>query len=147
MPGAPDPSTGWPGTKNGSPHRVWLTGPAYAIAKELCEGPDGFVFAAPGGNAISDLDAAMRAISKACGFAPPVRPHDLRRTHGTMVTRLGFGRDALNRIQNHKEGGIASVYDRHNYADEMRRIQERVTTEVLGSRASTVIPVAFAAQK
>ena len=33
-------------------------------------------------------------------------PHDLRRTHGTMITGLGFGRDAMNRIQNHKEGGI-----------------------------------------
>ena len=144
MPGAPEPSTGWPGTKNGAPHRVWLTAPAYAIVKDLCDGPDGFVFAAPGGNAIGDLDAAMRAISKTCGFAPPVRPHDLRRTHGTMVTRLGFGRDAMNRIQNHKEGGIASVYDRHNYADEMRRIQDRVTTEVLdgGDRNVVVLEVA-----
>ena len=25
---------------------------------------------------------------------------------------------ALNRIQNHREGGIASVYDRHGYAAE-----------------------------
>ena len=39
-------------------------------------------------------------------------PHDLRRTHGTTITALGFGRDAMNRIQNHKEGGIADVYDR-----------------------------------
>jgi hypothetical protein len=23
-----------------------------------------------------------------------------------------------NRIQNHREGGIADVYDQHNYADE-----------------------------
>ena len=23
----------------------------------------------------------------------------------------------MNRIQNHKEGGIASVYDRHQYAE------------------------------
>jgi hypothetical protein len=27
--------------------------------------------------------------------------------------RLGFGRDAMNRVQNHREGGIADVYDRH----------------------------------
>ena len=38
-------------------------------------------------------------------------PHDLRRTHGTTIAALGFGRDAMNRVQNHKEGGIASVYD------------------------------------
>ena len=40
-------------------------------------------------------------------------PHDLRRTHGSTITALGFGRDAMNRVQNHKEGGIGSVYDRH----------------------------------
>ena len=28
----------------------------------------------------------------------------------------------MNRIQNHREGGIASVYDRHGYADENKRI-------------------------
>jgi integrase len=141
MPGAPDPETGWPGTKNGASHRVWLTGPALAIVEELCDEDEGFVFASNKGKAITGLDGAMRAISKDCGFFPPVRPHDLRRTHGTTVTRLGFGRDAMNRIQNHKEGGIASVYDRHNYADEMKRVQQAVTEQILGSRHSNVIPL------
>jgi integrase len=58
-------------------------------------------------------------------------PHDLRRTHGTTITSLGFGRDAMNRIQNHKEGGIGSVYDRHGYADENKRIMERVAARIL----------------
>ena len=53
-------------------------------------------------------------------------PHDLRRTHGTTIARLGFGRDAMNRIQNHREGGIASVYDRHQYAEENKKIMETV---------------------
>lgn len=30
----------------------------------------------------------------------------------------------MNRIQNHKEGGIASVYDRHQYRAENKRIME-----------------------
>jgi integrase len=55
-------------------------------------------------------------------------PHDLRRTHGTTVTGLGFGRDAMNRIQNHREGGIASVYDRHQYAEENKKVMEAVAT-------------------
>ena len=29
-------------------------------------------------------------------------------THGSTITALGFGRDAMNRVQNHKEGGIGS---------------------------------------
>ena len=36
----------------------------------------------------------------------------------------------MNRIQNHKEGGIGSVYDRHQYADENRRIMEAVAGRI-----------------
>ena len=38
----------------------------------------------------------------------PRPPHDLRRTFSTTVAGLGFGRDALNRVTNHKEGGVAA---------------------------------------
>ena len=55
----------------------------------------------------------------------------LRRTNGTTITALGFGRDAMNRIQNHKEGGIASVYDRHEYADENKRVMEAVAAHIM----------------
>ena len=37
----------------------------------------------------------------------------------------------MNRVQNHKEGGIGSVYDRHGYADENKRIMERVAARIL----------------
>ncbi len=75
------------------------------------------------------LTAAMASI---CAKLQVERatPHDLRRTHGTTITALGFGRDAMNRIQNHREGGIASVYDRHSYADENKRIMESVTNKI-----------------
>jgi integrase len=58
-------------------------------------------------------------------------PHDLRRTHGTTITSLGFGREAMNRVQNHKEGGIADVYDRHEYADENKQVMEAVAARIL----------------
>ena len=58
-------------------------------------------------------------------------PHDLRRTHGTTIAALGFGRDAMNRVQNHKEGGIGSIYDRHSYADENKRIMEAVAQHLV----------------
>jgi hypothetical protein len=48
-----------------------------------------------------------------------------------MITSLGFTRDQMNRIQNHKDGGIASVYDRHSYAHEARVIQEAVGSRFL----------------
>jgi integrase len=81
-----------------------------------------------------------------------VVPHDLRRTHGTMITRLGFGREAMNRIQNHREGGIADVYDVHSYADENKRVMETVAAQVMAlvtgkPLASNVLTAKFAKQK
>jgi len=73
-------------------------------------------------------------------------PHDLRRTNGTTITALGFGRDAMNRIQNHREGGIASVYDRHQYADENKKIMEAVATRIvtlIDGSANNVVQAKF----
>jgi integrase len=72
----------------------------------------------------------MRDICKALGVEK-LTPHDLRRTHGSTITALGFGRDAMNRIQNHREGGIADVYDQHRYADENKRIMEAVANKIM----------------
>jgi integrase len=72
----------------------------------------------------------MRAICVKLG-AERATPHDLRRTFSTTVTSLGFGRDALNRVTNHREGGIATVYDRHGYADENKRIMEAVAARMI----------------
>jgi hypothetical protein len=36
----------------------------------------------------------------------------------------------MNRIQNHKEGGIASVYDRHRYSTENQKIMEAVAADI-----------------
>ncbi len=127
MPGKPDPKTEWPGTKNGQTHRVWLPAAARAIIAEVSDGEaTGFVF----GCGRQAMGAAMRAICQRLGAARAT-PHDLRRTHGTTITALGFGREAMNRIQNHREGGIADVYDQHEYADENKRVMEAVATRLL----------------
>ncbi len=131
LPGDPDDS--WPGTKNGQTHRVWLAKPAREILSDLSDGQgEGLVCPGSRNRAISGLDEAMRIICNSLGVNEKVTPHDLRRTHGTTVTSLGFTRDQMNRLQNHKEGGIGSVYDRHSYADENRRIQEAVATRIMG---------------
>ena len=69
----------------------------------------------------------------------------------STVTALGFGRDAMNRIQNHKEGGIASVYDRHHYAEENQRIMEAVAARIMAlvedrpdSNVVAIKPLAYA---
>jgi integrase len=128
MPGAPVPTLGWPGTKNGANHRVWLPQLVQVILAEL-DG-NGPIFAGARGGPIGGLDDAMRAICTKLGVERAT-PHDLRRTHGSTITALGFGRDAMNRVQNHKEGGIASVYDRHGYAEENKRMMEAVAARIM----------------
>jgi integrase len=131
MPGEPVPALGWPGTKNGASHRVWLPQVVQALLAELDdETAAGFAFAGSRGRPIDGLDAAMRAICAKLGVERAT-PHDLRRTHGSTITALAFGRDAMNRIQNHKEGGIASVYDRHGYGEETKRIMEAVASKIM----------------
>jgi integrase len=131
MPGEPVPAIGWPGTKNGETHRVWLPKAVQDIIAELSDGATpGFVFAATRGGPVDRLDAAMREACKKLG-GERARPHDLRRTHGSTITGLRFGREAMNRVQNHKEGGIADVYDRHEYADENKHVMEAVAARIL----------------
>ena len=146
MPGEPVPALGWPGTKNSQTHRIWLPAPAQALLAELDDkAAEGFVFAGPGGRPVDGLDAAMRAICAKLGVERAT-PHDLRRTHGSTITALGFGRDAMNRIQNHREGGIASVYDRHGYAEETKRVMDAVASKIIAlaegrSAGAKVVPL------
>ena len=132
MPGEPVPSIGWPGTKNAQGHRVWIPAPAQSLLSELAHeaAPTGFVFAGTRGGPLIGLDAAMRTACRALGVERAT-PHDLRRTFSTTVTGLGFGRDALNRVTNHREGGIASVYDRHGYAEENKRVMEATAAKIM----------------
>jgi integrase len=141
MPGKPIAALDWPGTKNAETHRVWLPPPAIAIIKEMDS--EGLVFMAPRGGAIAGLANIMRSICKELGVERAT-PHDLRRTHGSTITGLGFGRDAMNRIQNHREGGIADVYDRFKYSDENKRVMETVAARLMalidgGGAAANVV--------
>src|SRR5262245_47150823 len=133
MPGGPDARTSWPGTKNAQSHRVWLSEPAHVLL------PD--VLATPMRRGWMQQD--MRNICAKLGVRDKVTPHVLRRTFCSTVTALGFGRDAMNRVTNHKEGGIADVYDRHRYQEENKMIMEAVARHIVtiaehGSPANVV---------
>jgi integrase len=128
MPGELAPALRWPGTKNGESHRVWLSAP---VLKLIGADDTGFVFAGARGAPVKHLDVTMREICAKLGLDEKATPHDLRRTFSTTVTSLGFGRDALNRVTNHKDGGIASVYDRHGYADENKRVMEATAAKIM----------------
>jgi len=113
MPGEP---TGlWPGTKNKSNHRVPLSEPAAAIVVE-------HVARRPRRRASEEL---LKRLWARCGI-PKVTPHDLRRSFATLVARLGYGRQAVNRLLNHADYSVGSVYDRYGYEAEDRRIVDAV---------------------
>jgi integrase len=122
MPGAPDPKTSWPGTKNAQSHRIWLSEPAHELLADVL-GSDARNTGA--------MQQNMRDICTKLGVGEKATPHDLRRTFCSKVTALGFGREAMNRVTNHKDGGIADVYDRHNYAEENRKIMETVARHLV----------------
>ena len=147
MPGDPVPSAGWPGTKNGAAHRVWIPKPAVSLIAEVAEegARAGFLLAGPRGAPVRGLDHAMRTICRKLQIERAT-PHDLRRTHGTTVAALGFGRDAMNCVQNHKDGGIGSIYDRHSYAEENKRVMEAVARHLVslaegGAADSNVVEI------
>jgi integrase len=120
MPGTSDPVTGWPGTKNAQSHRIWLSEPVHALLPAVLAGAQ-----------IKEMQQDMRDICVKLGVSEKVTPHDLRRSFCSKVTALGFGREAMNRVTNHKEGGIADVYDRHRYQDENKQIMETVARHIV----------------
>ncbi len=121
----------WPGTKNGQSHEIWLP---QAVMEIIGIGPNpGGVFTGKlkGHTLGKAVEKAMRKIVKGLEIERAV-PHDLRRSHGTAICALGFSRDQMNRVQNHKEGGIGSVYDRHGYRSESWEVQEAVVAHLIG---------------
>jgi integrase len=123
MPGASDPAAGWLGAKNSRNHRVPLPPP---VLDAINGSKSGFVFDPKG-----RLDVAMKKACATAGIADRVTPHDCRRTFGTLVTRLGFGRAAMDRLLNHADHSVGSIYDRYNYASEDRQIMEAVAAHFL----------------
>jgi integrase len=132
QPGAADGD--WPGTKNHENHRVWLPAPAQEILAENKLPWRG--------------QKPSTTMSKICAQlkVPRATPHDLRRTFATFVTRLGFGKDAMNRILNHRDRSVGSVYDRYTYAAEDKAIMTSVASEILrlvegGGDSGKVVPL------
>jgi integrase len=71
------------------------------------------------------LDTAVAALAAEAGIAPPApwRAHDLRRTLATGLQRLGVRFEVTEAVLNHvsgSRGGVAGIYQRHDWADEKR---------------------------
>ena len=117
MPGQPEPTTGWPGTKNAETHIVTLPDAAATILDDIGRREAGLVFEGTRrGRPARQADT--RAIWADLGLKR-FTPHDLRRTATTAMAELDIDLTLLSRILNHKVPGVtASTYNKHPYVAE-----------------------------
>jgi integrase len=120
--------------KNKKPHLVPLSPAAIEILDEVAGAStwpsEGLVFSTTGKTSPSGFSKAKRKldeymITAAASGAErqPWRLHDLRRTVATGLQRLGARFEVTEAVLNHvsgSRGGIAGVYQRHDWAEEKR---------------------------
>lgn len=120
--------------KNGKPHLVPLTSHAIEQLDQIAgdeEWPgSGLVFSTNGKTSVSGFSKAKRRLdeylARAVGEGRAIelwRIHDLRRTVATNLQRLGVRFEVTEAVLNHvsgSRGGIAGVYQRHDWAAEKR---------------------------
>jgi integrase len=82
-----------------------------------------FVFSTDGRRPISGFSTFKLRFDIACGVKD-WRLHDLRRTARSLMSRAGIAPDIAERCLGHVIGGVRGVYDRHDYAAQMRHAFE-----------------------
>jgi len=111
--------------KNGREHTLPLSAQALAILSRIPRrNTTDFLFNEKG---FRDWDRAKTALDGRLGIAPWVL-HDLRRSAATGMGELGIQPHHIEAILNHYSGhrsGVAGVYQRAKYADEMRAALQR----------------------
>jgi integrase len=110
----------WPGTKSGVGRRLALSEPALALVDEHLARP----------LLRRACEERLKKLWRRRGIEN-LTPHDMRRTHGTWITRLGFGRQAMDRVLGHADRSVGSVYDRYSYERCTKRVRARGSTRVV----------------
>ena len=62
----------------------------------------------------------MKKIVDTLQWEVPARPHDLRRTARSYMSKLGVSPVIAGKVLNHSEKGISAEYDRYSYLKEKR---------------------------
>lgn len=126
-------------TKNGEPHRVYLTDDVVRLIEAQRPKDDEdqgeYVFAGRGSElALARAKKAPAAIAALLKI--DFRGHDLRRTAATNMAEAGIPREHIGRVLNHVEGGARAtrVYDRYSYDNE-----KRVALETWGRKLTAIL--------
>jgi len=131
--------------------RVHLSKQAASIlerAKALRSSKSDFIFPGAKGGAIDKM-ATARALARLAERVEAkggkrLRPHDLRRTFRTMLSRLGIPPHVAELCMNHQETEtMRRVYDGHDYSGEMAAAWNSVGAHVesLRNGGAVVIPI------
>jgi integrase len=126
-------------TKNGKPHSVPLS-PAAITELKASPWRGGYVFSVSGDKPIANwsywkrkLDTLIAKDAQKANVPLPApwRLHDLRRTVGTGMQRLGEHTDVIEAFCNRQvREGVSGIYQRHDYEMEKRRAAERWSEHV-----------------
>jgi integrase len=110
-------------TKNKRPHVVPLAPQSLALLKSLPRFTSDYVFPARGEHpAFAHFSRGKVRLDALAGVSEWTL-HDLRRTTATHMAQLGVAPHVIERLLNHISGtfgGVAGVYNRFQYLDEMR---------------------------
>jgi len=127
-------------TKNKLPHRVPLTGTALVVVREAIEASrsNEFVFPSHRTDGAIIPDAVTKALQRLCRRMDPkiegLGPHDIRRTVGTTMRKLGVSVEDRGYVLNHVSGAKAKVtswnYDAGEHDDEKRSALEKWEREL-----------------
>jgi integrase len=109
--------------KNGREHALPLGGMARSIIEGLPKGTDLlFPSRLNDETPFNGFSRSKRIFDSAIDIEPYTL-HDLRRTFSSMMAKLGTPIHVTEKILNHASGtisGVAAVYNRHSYLEEMR---------------------------
>jgi integrase len=119
LPGKPEESTGWKGTKNAEPLDIWPTEHVRELIDVYEPVPR------------HQMGVVMRDISRRLGLMKAIKPHDLRRTFGTTCTTIGYSREEMDRLLNHVRKSVSGIYDRNKYRKQNATIWEAVSKHLL----------------
>ncbi len=113
-------------SKNKRPHRVYLTD----LARSLLGGPsDGPMFPSPRNpDKAMENNAAPQAVRKNLPTLEleDFKPHDLRGTVTTQMSKMGIEKHTRERVQNHIDSSVsAKHYDAYDYDAEKRQALEK----------------------
>ncbi|NQU72036.1 MAG: tyrosine-type recombinase/integrase [Rhodospirillales bacterium] len=137
-------------TKNGTAHRVPLSELALKLLTDIraANKDSQWLFPSPVGDRPMAPDAVSHALRNNLGEIKleNVTPHDLRRSAVSMMTSLGINRLVAEKVINHKDRGVAGIYDRFGYEGPKRealaawgaRLTEIVSGESAPSNVITI---------